>query len=376
MSNSTSPRQVQNAIALLKEVGADIQSTSTTPRSPRSLAATRPPAECKTKVNALRRTSLDTLPRLLIIHLKRWMIDYTTFPPVPHKLNSEVTFPIDDKLDMRVYTEQFLDASQDPTDKSSDDEDAPNTTVNKDLYMLKGVIIHQGDVGHGHYFSYIRPDMDSSGTAGTEWFEFNDHRVKPFQTNDLAAACFGGRRPGRKTETSSNAYLLLYERVCAEPLIERAALAPTLQESSCAMATAAKQSGRLVTGRVRYGAEVEELNISTARHKILFDLHLFQFFEHCLLRITEQCCSGPATAEVQSVTPCFGMLVDFYLEVVLRTDKAERPSSDVERLAPELLRCLNERHRHLQENGTGRRERGAAFLIKWVIDTFEDLAST
>merc|ERR1712096_56918 len=71
--------EVQNAVALLKEVGADVQPTPVkTATSPRSVAATRPPVECKTKVNALRRTSLDNLPRLLIIHLKRWMIDYST----------------------------------------------------------------------------------------------------------------------------------------------------------------------------------------------------------------------------------------------------------------------------------------------------------
>ena len=306
------------------------------------------------------------------------MIDYSTFPPVPHKLNSRVTFPIEEKLDMRLYTEKFLDAAQESSDKSSDDV-APPSTANKDLYMLKGVIIHQGDVGHGHYFSYIRPDMDSSGTAGTDWFEFNDHRVKPFQTGDLAAACFGGCRPGRKTESASNAYLLLYERVGAQTLSTPVA-PPQILDKSRALATTAdvqaEGPGRLVSGRIRYGAEVQALNISTARRSMLFDLHLFQFFENCLLQITEQCSSTPSIASAQSVTACYRMLLDFYLEVVMRVDKDQRPKSDVESLAPELIRCLQERHRHLEEHGTDRWERATAGVIKWVIDTLEDLKST
>ena len=276
---------------------------------------------------------------------------------------------------MRPYTEKFLDASQESMDKSSDDV-TPSSGSNKDLYMLKGVIIHQGDVKHGHYFSYIRPDMDSSGTAGTDWFEFNDHRVKPFQTGDLAAACFGGCRPGRKTETSSNAYLLLYERVDAQTLSTPVSPPQIPNKASVLADDQAEGPGRLVSGRVRYGAEVQALNISTARRSMLFDPHLFQFFENCLLQITEQCCSTASTASAQSVSACYRMLLDFYLEVVLRIDKAQRPNSDVKSLTLELTRYLQERHRQLEEHADDRWERAASSVVNWVIDTLEDLKYT
>ena len=52
-------------------------------------------------------------------------------------------------------------------------------------YQLRGVIIHMGTADSGHYYSLIKDGNTSN------WFEFNDTIVKPFDINDLATEAFG-----------------------------------------------------------------------------------------------------------------------------------------------------------------------------------------
>lgn len=60
---------------------------------------------CGTKKAAIRRTCFGTLPNLLVLHLKRFDLDYTTFETV--KLNNRCSFPMN--LMMKPYTKAGIE---------------------------------------------------------------------------------------------------------------------------------------------------------------------------------------------------------------------------------------------------------------------------
>ena len=180
------------------------------------------------KVDGLRRTCISKLPNTLIIHLKRFGIDYTTF--TPYKINTFCEFP--DILDMHKYTAEYLEKTEAElaikagNKKSADeDEDEAREEESKSAavhavdctYKLSGVVVHQGAAGGRHYWSLARSD------AG-EWVKFNDITVTSFAKADFAEETNGGsferttrNQLGESTtvqvERFKNAYILYYERV-------------------------------------------------------------------------------------------------------------------------------------------------------------------
>ena len=60
--------------------------------------------------------------------------------------------------------------------------------MQKLIYNLYAVIIHDGDLDSGHYYSYCKNQE--------EWFEFNDSTIKPVLT--------------KKVINNKNAYILFY----------------------------------------------------------------------------------------------------------------------------------------------------------------------
>ena len=183
------------------------------------------------KVDGIRRCCIGSLPNTLIFHLKRFALDYTTFQT--YKINSYCEFP--DVLDMGKYTESYLetkskrDALQ-KGKKDTDDKDAAEGDADTDdadavdcTYKLRGVVIHEGVAGGGHYWSLAR---DPQGN----WVKFNDITVTSFKESDLAEETYGGsyevtrqavnqvgmhhHQPLAETrERIRNAYMLYYERV-------------------------------------------------------------------------------------------------------------------------------------------------------------------
>ena len=63
------------------------------------------------------------------------------------------------------------------------------------LYDLQSVIIHTGQYGSGHYYSYVRPDIRSD-----QWYRFNDNVVDAVSFSHVVADAFGGRHPGKDAE--------------------------------------------------------------------------------------------------------------------------------------------------------------------------------
>lgn len=95
-------------------------------------------------------------------------------------------------------------------------------------FILHSVLVHQGDVGGGHYYAYIRPTTSyfsySSSAPQTrenidpeidsEWFKFNDDIVSAATEREAIQYCFG-QKPSRflndvVSDSMSSAYMLVY----------------------------------------------------------------------------------------------------------------------------------------------------------------------
>ena len=136
------------------------------------------------KFNALRRDWVSKLPRLLIVHLKRWELDFNTF--AMKKVNDRCEFPME--LNMAPYV-KFAD--------SCDNKENQQCAA---LYLLSGILIHRGPAGGGHYFSIIKDRKNG------KWYRFNDENVVQFDPNKIDGAAFG------KKSGDQSAYMLFYDR--------------------------------------------------------------------------------------------------------------------------------------------------------------------
>ena len=140
---------------------------------------------CKVKTNTVLRTAISTLPDVLILSLKRFDLDYTTFETV--KLNSRCEF--EEALNMKQYTleaKELLEATatEDPKSETGSMMDLGDDEGSQDPlrklpdeeyeYKLVGVLVHAGVAQGGHYYSFIK-DRTSN-----KWYRFDDEDVTPF----------------------------------------------------------------------------------------------------------------------------------------------------------------------------------------------------
>ena len=179
---------------------------------------------CKKKTDTILRSALSTLPNMLILSLKRFDLDFTTFETV--KLNSRCAFG--ETLNMKPYTIEGIEAleaaSTDPAPMDTDvNESDPLAAIpDEDYeYKLAGVLVHAGVAQGGHYYSFIR---DRSPEGDEKWYRFDDEDVTPFNPASIETECFGGKVkketkwPNGQTHTVeqeqyANALMLFYEKV-------------------------------------------------------------------------------------------------------------------------------------------------------------------
>ncbi|EQC28579.1 hypothetical protein SDRG_13655 [Saprolegnia diclina VS20] len=159
----------------------------------------------QTKVKALKRVCLQSLPKTLVVHLKRFEFDFDTMEKC--KLNDLLEFP--NSLDMHPFTSDGLDGK-----------------AGEALYALRGVVVHSGTCDTGHYYSFLRDARDS-------WVECNDQTVRPFEVQHLRDECFGGDEVVERWDSSTrryvataqskrrSAYMLFYDKVDAPPVAAR-----------------------------------------------------------------------------------------------------------------------------------------------------------
>jgi ubiquitin carboxyl-terminal hydrolase 9/24 len=189
---------------------------------------------CNKKVDTLKRTVIKKLPPTIILHLKRFELDYETMRL--NKLNDRCEFPT--TLDLKPYTEEGIAAKEAVAQKAAakseegkdDDkkEDEIPLTYSDDYYNyeLRGVVVHTGSANGGHYYSFIkeRPRPGESPES-CKWYEFNDTIVRDFNPKNIPDECFGGEESITSYASSSifgtektvekyrNGYLLIYDRI-------------------------------------------------------------------------------------------------------------------------------------------------------------------
>lgn len=120
------------------------------------------------KVNATKRILFWSLPNVLIIDLKRFIVSGNKM----FKYTGNVGFSPTERLDLSKYVVGYNSASY--------------------KYELYGVCNHMGGLMGGHYTAYIKK-------SGGQWWHFNDASVSQMKED---AVC------------SPNAYCLFYKKVC------------------------------------------------------------------------------------------------------------------------------------------------------------------
>ena len=172
---------------------------------------------CNKTVSIQKRTTLCKLPNTLVIHLKRFFMNYDL--NTTQKINSKFVFPMVLKL-KDFCIENFLKKDE----KETDDIYLKNEEYYQ--YILKGINVHLGNAYGGHYISII--DTNREGKKNTmnqwkkkekpAWVKFNDSNLSEFNINDIQYECYGGESKNMNYENSQSAYLLIYERVKKTPI--------------------------------------------------------------------------------------------------------------------------------------------------------------
>jgi ubiquitin C-terminal hydrolase len=194
---------------------------------------------CLEKKATFRRTCFDILPNTMIIHLKRFDLDFTTFETV--KLNSRLAF--DSKINMLKYTKEGMEAEERRQAKeaaaqaANTEEGGNGSEIKYDVnsndavepdpldyeYQLQGVLVHSGIAQGGHYYSFAREPTTSSGgpSAAEKWYRFDDDDVTVFNPDQIPYQCFGGPQPSQhgsssnnfdSEDRSANAFMLFYSK--------------------------------------------------------------------------------------------------------------------------------------------------------------------
>lgn len=150
--------------------------------------------------NAYKRVIISSFPKMLILQLNRFY--YNSLKKENEKVNDYLEFY--ETLDLTKYKS----TSQKTTNQPSLIE-----------YQCFGVIVHSGSANKGHYYSFIRPDIEID-----DWYEFNDTEVNLVEHYEVFHNNNGGDRTDYKfnkeskkiektTEShSQTAYMLFYIR--------------------------------------------------------------------------------------------------------------------------------------------------------------------
>jgi ubiquitin carboxyl-terminal hydrolase 7 len=91
-------------------------------------------------------------------------------------------------------------------------------------YSLHSVVVHKGTVNQGHYFAFIKPEVDG------KWYMFNDEIVREADEHEVFEFNYGGANKiyrhkdrGNIVEipqrADANAYILVYIKKTSENLI-------------------------------------------------------------------------------------------------------------------------------------------------------------
>lgn len=175
------------------------------------------------KIDAEKGSVVESLPPILMLHLKRFDFDYETLRRV--KVNDRCAIPEIIDMDTTLAGAKYNVAGH-----------------QFGAYELASIMNHSGSAAGGHYRAFVRGDRpDNHG----KWFDFNDAHVS--EMSEAEVARMFGRDDGAPTAedteraaartSGSNAYLLCYRRrdtagVRTVPMVteERAMLPDNVRE--------------------------------------------------------------------------------------------------------------------------------------------------
>ncbi|KDO30757.1 hypothetical protein SPRG_04658 [Saprolegnia parasitica CBS 223.65] len=146
---------------------------------------------CGSKQDTIKRDCVETAPETLLLHLKRFELNFDTF--LREKVNDAFAFPL--SLDLFPYTKAGLDAP-----------DAHASTL---YYDLVGCVVHLGSTESGHYYSLVLDRVSG------KWLELNDDTVSYFDLRLMESECFGGPDASGSSSlllNTKSAYILVYEK--------------------------------------------------------------------------------------------------------------------------------------------------------------------
>ncbi|KAL6065920.1 USP domain-containing protein [Balamuthia mandrillaris] len=180
---------------------------------------------CNTGRDTLKRCCISKLPKVLMLHLKRFEFDLNLMRNV--KLNDLCEFPM--QLNMEPFTKEYLARQEMESANLRMSQDTQRNDFQKRppsyyQYQLVGIVVHQGNADSGHYYSFIQERVPLGENRDPRWYEFNDTNVLPFDTARIPYETFGGEEEvtihDREKNTtrivkrpkSHNAYILVYQR--------------------------------------------------------------------------------------------------------------------------------------------------------------------
>ena len=308
---------------------------------------------CCEKKATLRRTVMGQIPNTMVLHLKRFDLDYDTFETV--KLNNRMEFPLE--INVLRYTKEGIEAAERADDGNDDGDEegsqysapaspsprvsAPNSPVphkkvlleyEKGIeepnaedytYELQGVVVHAGIAGGGHYYSFARDSEQPD-----KWYKFDDDDVTEFHYSPetIAYECFGGSLMNSDLDRTSNALMLFYSKKKQQPqpvspkdaLVSLPGSFPDIDNPSSPTrpvndtpTSLANPQNRLIDGRKAYAREVHESNLQHIVSQYLLDSGLHDFVRSLLQ-------AGPATADsAQRVLATLKFSLGFLFSTVL-----------------------------------------------------------
>eukprot|EP01090_Pellita_catalonica_P012063 TRINITY_DN2540_c0_g2_i1.p1 TRINITY_DN2540_c0_g2~~TRINITY_DN2540_c0_g2_i1.p1 ORF type:complete len:625 (-),score=136.51 TRINITY_DN2540_c0_g2_i1:194-2068(-) len=130
---------------------------------------------CQTHREATKQITVWKLPKILVIHLKRFQLNRL----YSDKIDRKVDFPLKN-FDMSKFCHASGSAGDDDEEKAQ-----------PPIYNLFGVSNHSGSLGYGHYTAYCFNKSQDG------WYDYNDSLVSPRNADSIV---------------SNSAYMLFYER--------------------------------------------------------------------------------------------------------------------------------------------------------------------
>ena len=141
-------------------------------------------SKCKKLTNMFKNSIFITLPRILVIVLKRFEFNEVVLSYI--KINDYFEFP--DILDMSKYL----------SGKNN------NNLNNK--YVLFGLVLHKGLTYSGHYYTLIKDNNTDY------WIKLDDTSTNLVKDNVSKKIFFGVKENNNNSEDSTSSYILFYKK--------------------------------------------------------------------------------------------------------------------------------------------------------------------